>query len=128
MVPRPSSKYLSPPPKCSQHFAVIKGLNIRIKASICSVPPIYRSRPAYRTCPWRYRIPCLHPAFDVLQVFGPPSNGLHDEQILYPRQAYAQAADVVNLAVVDRRLLERQPSKCNVDVDPGPHVSLQKAA
>ena len=50
-------------------------------------------------------------AFDVLQVFGPPSNGLHDEQILYTRQAYAQAADVVNLAVVDRRLLEQQPAK-----------------
>src|SRR5258708_21005134 len=67
-------------------------------------------------------------AFDVLQVFGPPSNGLHDEQILYTRQAYAQVADVVNLAVADRRLLEQQSAKNNIDVDPGLYMSHQKHA
>lgn len=34
----------------------------------------------------------------------------------------------MNLAVVDRRLLEQQPAKCNVDVDPGLYMSHQKDA
>src|SRR5258708_33600137 len=36
-------------------------------------------------------------ALDVLHVFGPASNGLHDEQILDTRQTHAQAANIVNL-------------------------------
>src|SRR5258706_15598920 len=46
-------------------------------------------------------------AFDVLQVLRPASNGLHDEQILNTWQTHAHAANIVNLAVLDRRLFER---------------------
>jgi len=67
-------------------------------------------------------------AFDILQVFGPPSYGLHDEQILDTRQAYAQASDFVNFAVIDRLSLEQQPTKCDVDVDPGLYMPQQKDA
>src|SRR5258708_14661488 len=64
-------------------------------------------------------------AFDVLQVLWPASNGLHDEQIFNTRQTHAQAANIVNLAVRDRRLFERQTPKCNVDVDSGFRVFHQ---
>ena len=67
-------------------------------------------------------------AFDVLQILRPPGNGLHDEQIFDAGQAYTQPADIVNLAVVDRRLFEQQPAERNVYVDTGLHMPHQKDA